>query len=109
MFRSSLILTVLVVVCVSFGLAVASDKGNPKRGKYLWKTSCKACHVQGAEGGVLSPSTKTIKFWTGFFDTKNANPVIEEKCKKFPAKNMKDIRQFMIDHAKDSDQPETCG
>jgi hypothetical protein len=109
MYRSGIILAVLVAVGISVGLAVAADGGNAKKGKYLWKTNCKVCHVEGAEGGVLSPSTKTIKYWSDFFDTKNAKAAIEEKCKKFPEANLKDIRQYTIEHAKDSDQPETCG
>ena len=109
MYRGGVLVTVLAVVCLSFALAVAADGGNAKRGKYLWKTKCRTCHVQDGEGGDLSPSTKTIKFWTGFFDQKNSNPVIEQKCKKFPAKDLRDIRQHLIEHAKDSDQPETCG
>ena len=109
MYRNGLLMTVLVVVFLSVGLAFAADGPNAKKGKYLWKTNCKTCHVGGAEGGVLSPSTKTAKFWTDFFDKPNANPVINEKCKKFPEANMKDIRQYMLEHAKDSDQPETCG
>ncbi len=109
MYRNGVLITILVVVCLSVGLAFAADGPNAKKGKYLWKTNCKTCHVEGAEGGVLSPSTKTVKFWTDFFDQPNANPIINEKCKKFPEANMKDIRQYMLEHAKDSDQPETCG
>jgi hypothetical protein len=108
MYRNGLLMTVLVVVCMSVGLAFAADGGNSKKGKYLWKTNCQACHVQGAEGGVLSPSSKTTKEWAEFFD-KNTKPIIMEKCKKFPEANLKDIRTYMIEHAKDSDQPETCG
>ena len=108
MFKSQLVATIVLVACLSLGLAFAADKGNAKRGKYLWKTNCKVCHVKGAEGGVLSPSTLTQKQWNDFFDN-NTKPVIMEKCKKFPEKDLKDIKQHMLDHAKDSDQPETCG
>jgi hypothetical protein len=108
MYRNGLLMTVIVVVCMSVGLAFAADGGNSKKGKYLWKTNCKTCHVEGGGAAVLSPSSKTVKEWTEFFDN-NTKPVIMEKCKKFPEGNLKDIRTYMLEHAKDSDQPETCG
>jgi len=108
MYRNGLLITVLVVVCMSVGLAFAADGGNSKKGKYLWKTNCKTCHVEGGAAAVLSPSSKTTKEWTEFFD-KNTKPIIMEKCKKLPEATLKDIRTYIIEHAKDSDQPETCG
>ncbi len=56
MYRNGLLMSVLVVVCMSVGLALAADGGNSKKGKYLWKTNCKTCHVEGGGASVLSPS-----------------------------------------------------
>jgi len=99
---------VLFVVSIFSGMAFAGDGGNPKKGKYLWKKNCKECHVDGQEGGVLSPSGKTQKQWTSFFE-KDQSEVINEKCKKFSENDLHDIQHYMTDHAMDSDQPETCG
>ncbi len=101
-------ITVLLFSVIFTVSAMAAEGGNPKKGKYLWKKNCKVCHVAGEEGGVLSPSTKTQKSWDRFF-TKNKHKKKPEAWGKFSEKDLKDIQQYMYDHAMDSDQPETCG
>jgi len=107
------IIAVLFALGLFSGIAVATehnydDSANPKKGKYLWKKNCKSCHEDGAEGGVLSPSTKTQNQWDNFFE-KNQEQIIMEKCKKYGENELHDIQHYMYDHAMDSDQPETCG
>ena len=101
---------ITILICVSFVAvaAFAAEGGNPKKGKYLWKKTCKQCHVEGESGGVLSPSTKTQKSWDRFFE-KNKHKKNPDAWKKFSDKDLQDIQQYMYDHAMDSDQPETCG
>ncbi len=110
-------MTKLIAVLFTFslftGIAVAAqhdydDAANPKKGKYLWKKNCKACHEDGQEGGVLSPSNKTQKQWDRFFE-KDQSDTIMQKCKKYSGSDLHDIQHYMYDHAMDSDQPETCG
>jgi len=88
--------------------ALAAEGGNPKKGKYLYKKECKACHSEGNEGGKLTPLSKTQAQWDRFFE-KDKHKVKPEVMKKFSEQDLKDIQQFLFDHAADSDQPETCG
>jgi len=88
--------------------ALAAEGGNPKKGKYLYKKECKTCHVEGAEGGKLTPLNKTQAQWDRFFE-KDKHKAKPEALKKFSDQDLKDIQQFLFDHAADSDQPETCG
>jgi len=100
------IILILTLTAFCASLALAAEGGNPKKGKYLYKKNCKTCHVAGAEGGELTPLSKTQAQWDRFFDQKGEN------CAKHAGvsgQDVKDIQQFLFDHAADSDQPETCG
>ena len=96
----------LVAFCGSSVLAV--EGGNSRKGKYLYKKNCKTCHAADADGGELTPLSKTQKQWDRFFtnDKHKKNP---DAWGKFSEKDIQDVNQFLYDHAVDSDQPETCG
>ena len=93
---------------LSGSAVLAAEGGNPKKGRYLYKKDCKSCHEAGAEGGKLTPLSKTQAQWDRFFD-KDKHKAKPEAVKKFSEQDLKDIQQFLFDHAADSDQPETCG
>ena len=102
--QSTIITLTLLALTTSF--ALAAEGGNPKKGKYLYKKSCKTCHVAGSEGGELTPLSKTQAQWDRFFE-KNG-----EGCPGHAdaaESDLKHVQQFLFDHAADSDQPETCG
>lgn len=96
----------LVAFCAS--AALAAEGGNPKKGKYLFKKSCKSCHEAGAEGGAITPLSKTMSQWDRFFD-RDKHKGKPEVWGQFSEQDLKDIQQFLFDHAADSDQPQTCG
>ena len=98
----------LAFISFSTSAALAAEGGNPKKGKYLYKKSCKTCHVDGERGGALTPLSKTMGQWDRFFE-KEEPKAMEEAWKQFSEQDLKDVQQFLFDHAVDSDQPETCG
>lgn len=101
--------TVLIITtALAVSLALASEGGNPKKGKFLFKKNCKECHITGAACGEVTPLTKTQAQWDRFFETDKhvKNP---DAVKNITPEEMKDIQQFLFDHAADSDQPQTCG
>jgi len=95
-----------VSFCATF--ALAAEGGNPKKGKYLFKKNCKTCHVANAEGGALTPLSKTMSQWDRFFD-RDKHKSKPEVWAGYQEQDLKDIQQFLYDHAADSDQPQTCG
>lgn len=101
-----LIMIGLVLLAFSVTSALAVDGGNPRKGKYLFKKNCKTCHTDGAEGGAITPLSKTMAQWDKFFKD-NKHP--GDAWSNFGEQDLLDINQFLYDHAVDSDQPETCG
>ncbi|WP_394129534.1 c-type cytochrome [Shewanella maritima] len=103
----------LVTIAISAMLlmtldAFAADGGNPKKGKHLYKKQCKVCHSVNSEGPELTPMAKTMRQWDRFFD-KNKHKAKPEVFEALSEKDLKDIQQFLYDHAADSEQPATCG
>lgn len=92
--------------------AKSEIKGSDKKGKYWFKKTCKTCHGKDSEGGELTPMSKTIKQWQRVFD-KDRHFKTDEKTESlsesFEAEQLIHIKTFLINHAADSDQPETCG
>jgi cytochrome c5 len=86
--------------------AFAAEGGNPRKGKHLYKKSCKTCHSSGGEGGEVTPMTKTQAQWDRIFKKKKHD---EEAWNNLSEQDLKDIQQFLYDHAADSPQPQTCG
>jgi len=87
--------------------AATAEKGNARKGKYFYKKICKECHAKDCKGPELTPMSKTSAQWEAFFKTldhkfKPMTEIVEEK-------NIIHIKSFLISHAADSDQPETCG
>lgn len=101
------IAAILAVLAFAATSAMAIEGGNPKKGKYLYKKTCKTCHSEGGEGGKLTPLSKTMKQWDRFFK-KNAHKAKPEAF-EMKSKDLLDVQQFLYDHAADSDQPQTCG
>jgi cytochrome c5 len=100
------ILAILSITAICATSALAAEGGNPKKGKYLYKKDCKTCHVAGGEGGEMTPLSKTQAQWDRFFDKKSKGCADHAGVSET---DVKDIQQFLFDHAADSDQPETCG
>jgi cytochrome c5 len=101
--KSVIFLTLVTFIATS---ALAADGGNPRKGKHLFKKTCKTCHSSGDVGGAVTPMTKTQSQWDRLFDKKKHG---EEEWKNLSEQDLKDIQQFLFDHAADSPQPQTCG
>jgi len=98
-----------IVLAFSFGAQVyAAEGGNPKKGKHLYKKQCKSCHSKGDAAGELTPMNKTMSQWDRYF-TKMKHKGDQAVFDNISEQKLKDIQQFLYDHAADSDQPQTCG
>lgn len=100
----------LVACCLMTSFVWAAiEGGDAKNGKELAKEECKHCHITGADGGTMTPLSKTQRQWERFFTKDKHNKIAPGTWDKISANELKDIMQFMYDHAADSPQPQTCG
>ena len=100
------------ITVLAAGVLVAASvnpKGNEGKGKYYFKQTCKDCHTKGAKGGEVSPLTKTMAQWRTYFTKGKHGGGMEPLTKFMPAEQLIDVQTFLVNHAADSLQPETCG
>jgi len=94
----------------------SDDKKDKETGKDLYKQDCKVCHEKGSPNGEFTPMTLTQEQWKAFFDKKLASShkdvVLTAENRKLleflSADQITKIRKFCVDHAADSEQPQTC-
>lgn len=97
---------IIALVALVASTTLAAEGGNPRKGKHLFKKTCKTCHAAGGEGGELTPMAKTQAQWDRFFDKNKHDAAALQNLSE---QDLKDIQQFLYDHAADSPQPQTCG
>lgn len=73
---NQLVKLVMALALVAFlaTTALSAEGGNPRKGKALFKKTCKECHSKGAAAGEVTPLTKTMEQWDRFFEKKQHNP-----------------------------------
>ncbi len=84
-------------------------KGSDKKGKFLFRSKCKECHWPEEEGGDVTPVTFTQKQWESFFARYKHKRKKDIWHEQFTQDELLDIKTYLINHASDSEQPETCG
>ena len=101
--------TATFVALAAFTAAVAVAAGSENKGKFNFKKTCKPCHTKGAKGGEVTPLTKTQEQWQRYFKTGTHNKGTEKLDKLLTPEQLLDVQTFLVNHAADSPQPETCG
>ncbi|SRR6266496_1097238 len=112
MIRSLKILMITLVLIVASGVfsrLLAVQKGSENKGRFYFRQTCKECHTKGAVGGEITPLNKTMAQWRTYFAQGTHNHGKEPLVKHLPADQLLDASAFLIQHAADSPQPETCG
>ncbi|HJW33533.1 MAG TPA: cytochrome c [Holophagaceae bacterium] len=97
-----------LLLLLGASVQAGEGKGSDTKGKFYFKKSCKACHVDGGSAKALTPLSKTQGQWKKFFEAgKHKGEALTPKLGT--PEQMLDIKTFLINHASDSPQPETCG
>ncbi len=110
-----------IVIWIGFIAATSAIRGIPtgaadESGKDLYKIDCKVCHAKDSPHGEYTPMSLTQDQWRTFFDKKfektHKEVVLDEQKKKLleflSPDQIKKIKKFCVDHAADSEQPQTC-
>ncbi len=87
----------------------AEKKGNETKGRYYFRQTCKNCHTKGAAGGEITPLSKTQAQWHDYFVKAKHNRGSEPLTKVMGEDEMQHVSVYLVAHAVDSLQPETCG
>ncbi len=87
----------------------AGPKPSETKGRFYFRQNCKTCHTKGAKGGEITPLTKTQAQWKSYFTTAKHNRRTEPLIKVMSDEELADVQAYLIAHAADSPQPETCG
>jgi len=104
------ILSILTLAALLAAPLAAEPKGSDTKGKFYYKKDCKSCHVAGGGASALTPLSKTQSQWKKFFDGGKHGKAGEAMSPKYcTPEQLLDIKTFLINHASDSPQPETCG
>ena len=111
--RISSILMILVILVSAAGLALAYGDGNYRKGKYLFRKSCRACHMENAKGAVqakpFDPLSMTMDGWAQAFNPeKVATYECQGEWRKLSEKDINDIFTYLYKHASDSPTPAKC-
>jgi mono/diheme cytochrome c family protein len=100
----------LIVSLCFLGLSIAGDKiGNSRKGKLLFRKSCRVCH-DGGRASELGPFKKKIREWDAVFAKDKYK---EYQCKteweKLSEQDLLDILAYLRAGAADSKVPRGCG
>lgn len=104
----------LLAMFISMGRVTGDDKA--QNGKGLYKQDCRVCHDKGSPNGEYTPMSLTQDQWKAFFKnkfaTKHKDAVLPGQDKKLlemlTPQQIEKIQKFCVDHAADSEQPQTC-
>lgn len=105
------LLTLLIAMFMIAPGAAMAKKGNARKGKYLYRKHCRACHKDGATGDrigkPLSPVSKTQAEWDKVFKNRQDLGCADQWSKR-KDKDIKDIYAHLWGHAYDSPSPAKC-
>ncbi|MCP4714303.1 MAG: cytochrome c [Deltaproteobacteria bacterium] len=85
--------------------------GNPvnaAEGKRVFIQKCGSCHKAGGEAAVFAPTKYASTQWERFFQ-RNKHKRKKDISADFNQAELNSVKQYLIDHAADSDQPEAVG
>jgi len=103
-------MTAGLVVLTSLAVSTSgATRGSETKGRAYYRQTCKGCHTKGAKGGEISPLTKTQAQWRTYLQKGTHMKGAEPLSKYLDEAKLADLQVFLVNHAADSPQPETCG
>jgi mono/diheme cytochrome c family protein len=100
-------LIAMVMVFSFIGASYAFEAGNERKGKYLYRSKCRACHKDGASAKALGPTDKTQAQWERTF-AKYERLDCAKEWEGLSEADRNDILTYLHGHAFDSPSPATC-
>lgn len=85
--------------------SMGSYAGN---GKVVFETKCAKCHGMGGSAGSIAPTKFASVQWQRFFDG-NKHARKKDISKDFTPDELALVKEYLMQHAADSDKPEAAG
>lgn len=101
-----ILVVIISVFSILFSLNNASTYASD--GKELFINKCGQCHGQGKESKVFAPTKYAAAIWERFF-SRNKHERKKDIRPYFTDSELRSIKQYLKEHAADSDQPEAIG
>jgi mono/diheme cytochrome c family protein len=101
------VLILVIFLLAAIGVVMAADKGNKRKGKYLFRKNCRTCHVEGGDAKELSPMSKTQADWQKAFDDYKQLQCVAT-WDELSEKDRLDMFSYLHGHAFDSPSPAKC-
>ena len=107
--RISLAVVVMASLLTFATVALSENKGDERKGKYLFRKHCRACHKDGASAKPLNPDSKTQAQWERIFKKeKYQNFECHEEWAKRSEEELLNTFTYLRAHAIDSPSPAKC-
>jgi len=97
----------LVIACLVVTLIGVSYSG-ASNGRNIYLNKCGSCHQEGGDVEVFAPSKYASTQWRRFF-RRNKHRRKKDISELFTTEEMEMVKNYLITHAADSDQPEAVG
>jgi mono/diheme cytochrome c family protein len=104
-----LVLSVLIAVVLCPLCLTADRKPTEEKGRVYFRDTCKNCHTRGALGGEITPLSKGSEQWRAYFSRGRHAIGQGPLTGIMSAEQLRDVEKYLVAHAADSLQPETCG
>jgi len=98
-----------LAVVIALTVPLAAQGGSDTKGKFFFKKTCKSCHASGGTAKEVTPLSKTQAQWKAYFAAGKHKKGAEKLDSVLKPEQVKDVQTFLVNHASDSPQPETCG
>lgn len=98
-----------LAVIAALAVPLAAQGGSDTKGKFFFKKTCKSCHASGGAAKEITPLSKTQAQWKAYFAAGKHKKGAEKLDSIVKPEQVKDVQTFLVNHASDSPQPETCG
>lgn len=99
----------LLTLIAALSAPLAAQGGSDTKGKFFFKKTCKSCHAPAGAAKEITPLSKTQAQWKAYFAAGKHKKGAEKLDAVLKPEQVKDVQTFLVNHASDSPQPETCG
>jgi|GEM_PF-3094709 len=98
----------IALLLAGVGLYCSVDTAGAADERNLFASKCCGCHRNGGEAAIIGPTNYAAFQWKKFFESDRHSRRKDIKALFTPEEN-ETLKNFLMKHASDSDQPEGIG